>query len=96
VKAEPTSCLYILLNRVYAQQEINFVIALAEQCGIAINGSKNALPKHSINFHGRHNMRIKVLDEIPYADFKELPIEKTVALARERIAAHVDEHRQAA
>jgi 1-acyl-sn-glycerol-3-phosphate acyltransferase len=76
-----------------------FIIAQKMQIPIlpiAINGSKNALPRHSINFHGRHNMRIKVLDEIPYADFKELPIEKTVALARERIVAHVDEHRQAA
>lgn len=63
---------------------------------IAINGSKNALPKHSLNFHGRHHMRIEVLDEIPYADFKELTIDKAAALARDRIAAHVDEHRQAA
>ena len=60
---------------------------------IAINGSKNALPKHSINFHGRHNMRIQVLDEIPFADFEKLSIEETAALVRERIAVHVDEHK---
>jgi GAF domain-containing protein len=36
VKAAPTSCLYILLNRAYAQQEIDFVTALAEQSGVAI------------------------------------------------------------
>jgi len=62
---------------------------------IVINGSKNALPKHSINFHGRHHMRIEVLEEIPYADFKDLPIEEIASLTRQRIAAHVDEHKQA-
>jgi 1-acyl-sn-glycerol-3-phosphate acyltransferase len=62
---------------------------------IAINGSKNALPKHSINFHGRHPMRIHVLDEIPYARFEHLSVEETAELARQRIMAHVDEHRQA-
>ncbi len=62
---------------------------------IAINGSKNALPKHSINFHGRHHMRIEVLDEIPYADFANLSVEETAGLARERIAAFVDEHKKA-
>ena len=59
---------------------------------IAINGSKNALPKHSINFHGRHHMRIEVLDEIPYARFENLSVEITAELAREQIIAHVDEH----
>ena len=60
---------------------------------IAINGSKNALPKHSINFHGRHHMRIDVLDEIPYARFENLSVEKTAELVRDCIIAHVDEHR---
>lgn len=60
---------------------------------IAINGSKNALPKHSINFHGRHNMRIKVLDEIPYDRFQHLSVEQTAELVRDCILAHVDEHK---
>ena len=60
---------------------------------IAINGSKNALPKHSINFHGRHPMRIQVLDEIPYARFENLSVEATAELARKCIMAHVDEHK---
>ena len=63
---------------------------------IVINGSKDALPKHSLNFHGRHPMRIEVLDEIPYTEFQHLSIEDTAALTRQRIAAHVDEHRQGA
>jgi len=61
---------------------------------IAINGSKDALPKHSLNFHGRHPMRIEVLDEIPYAEFQHLSIEEIATLTRQRIAAHVDEHQQ--
>lgn len=60
---------------------------------IAINGSKNALPKNSINFHGRHRMRIKVLDEIPYARFAEMSVEETAELVRNCIMVHVDEHR---
>lgn len=60
---------------------------------IAINGSKNALPKHSINFHGRHRMRIKVLDEIPYSRFADLSVEETAEMVRQCIMAHVDEHR---
>ena len=61
---------------------------------IAINGSKNALPKHSLNFHGRHKMRIKVLDEIGYERFKDLSVEETAALVRKRIIEEVDEHRE--
>jgi len=59
---------------------------------IAINGSKNALPKHSINFHGRHPMRIQVLDEIPYTRFENLSVEETAESVRRCIMAHVDEH----
>ena len=59
---------------------------------IAINGSKNALPKHSLNFHGKHKIEIKVLDEIPYGDFKELNIDEIAEYVRDKIVAHVDEH----
>ena len=59
---------------------------------IAINGSKNALPKHSLNFHGKHKIETKVLDEIPYGDFKELNIDEIAEYVRDKIVAHVDEH----
>lgn len=59
---------------------------------IVINGSKNALPKHSINFHGRHRMRIKVLDEIHNDRFADLSVEEAAELVRKCIMAHVDEH----
>jgi 1-acyl-sn-glycerol-3-phosphate acyltransferase len=61
---------------------------------IAINGTKNALPKHSLNFHGHHDLRIEVLEEIPPTEFENLSVEELAAFVREKIAAHVDEHRQ--
>lgn len=36
---------------------------------IAISGTNAALPKHSLNFHGSHEIRIRVLEEIPYEEF---------------------------
>jgi 1-acyl-sn-glycerol-3-phosphate acyltransferase len=60
---------------------------------IAINGTKDALPKASLNFHGRHRFRIDVIEEIPYAAFAHLSVEETAEMIRGRIAAHVDEGR---
>ncbi len=60
---------------------------------IAINGTRNALPKHSLSFHGRQNIRIKVLDEIHPDQFTDMSPEETGAMVRKLIAAHVDEHR---
>ena len=60
---------------------------------IVINGTRNALPKHSLSFHGRQNIRIKVLDEIPPDRFAELSAEQTGDMVRQLIATHVDEHR---
>ena len=60
---------------------------------IVINGTRNALPKHSLSFHGRQNIRIKVLDEIPPDRFAEMSAEQTGVMVRQLIAAHVDEHR---
>ena len=57
---------------------------------IAINGTREALPKASLNFHGSHPIRIEVLEEIPYADFAHLGIEETAEMVRQRIAGHVD------
>ena len=61
---------------------------------IVINGSKNALPKHSLNFNGRHHIRIEVLDAIPYESFAQLSHEETVLKIRALIITHVDEHRR--
>jgi 1-acyl-sn-glycerol-3-phosphate acyltransferase len=58
---------------------------------IAINGTRHALPKASLNFHGHHPIRISVLQEIPYESFAHLDVEKTAEMVRALIAEHVDE-----
>jgi len=59
---------------------------------VVINGSKNALPKHSLNFHGKHRISIEVLDELPYESFAQLSVEKTALKVRKIIIDHVAEH----
>lgn len=61
---------------------------------IVINGTKNALPKNSLNFHGKHPIRIQVLDEIPVERFAHLPVDELAEMVRTMIAAHVDEHQK--
>ncbi len=61
---------------------------------IVINGTKNALPKNSLNFHGRHAIHIKVLEEIPVAQFASLPVAEVAEMVRGVISAHVDEHQR--
>jgi 1-acyl-sn-glycerol-3-phosphate acyltransferase len=58
---------------------------------VAINGTKNALPKHSLNFHGQHAIRVEVLEAIPYTTFAHLSVEETAERVRALIAKHVDE-----
>ncbi|MBI9084914.1 MAG: 1-acyl-sn-glycerol-3-phosphate acyltransferase [Desulfobacterales bacterium] len=59
---------------------------------VVINGTHRALPKHSLNFHGRHPIEIRVLDEIPLAAFAHLSVAETADMVRDRIARHVAEH----
>jgi len=54
---------------------------------IVISGTRDALPKHSLNFHGRHDIRIKVLDEIPYQSFAMRPPDEIAAHVRKLIAS---------
>jgi len=58
---------------------------------VGIRGTQKALPKHSLNFHGRHPIRIEVLEEIPYQNFAHLSVEQTADTVRQRIAVHVAE-----
>lgn len=59
---------------------------------IVINGTGRALPKGSLNFHGRHKITVRVLDEIAYDDFADTSAEDLAAMVRDLIAANVDEH----
>ena len=62
---------------------------------IAINGTKNALPKHSLGFHGRHDIRLEILGEMPYEEFSDLSVEELAENVRQRIGEHVDDHLEA-
>ena len=59
---------------------------------IAIIGTTNALPKHSLNFHGYHRIQIHVLEAIPYDYFSNLPEDEIAQMVREKIAAYVAAH----
>jgi 1-acyl-sn-glycerol-3-phosphate acyltransferase len=58
---------------------------------VVIDGTRAALPKHSLNFHGRHNLQIKVLEPIPPSAFADLTVAQISEMVRERIAAHLRE-----
>jgi 1-acyl-sn-glycerol-3-phosphate acyltransferase len=53
---------------------------------IVIEGTSRALPKRGFILRGRHAIRVRVLDSIPYAAFADLSVEKLTELVRERIA----------
>ena len=57
---------------------------------MVINNTKDALPKHSLKLHGRHKMKIRILDEIPPGEFEDLPVEGIAELVRVKIRAHVE------
>lgn len=53
---------------------------------IVISGTKDALPKKSLNFHGRHRIRVRILEEIPYESFRNLSPDQTAEMVRARIS----------
>ncbi len=52
---------------------------------VVIAGTNSALPKYSMNFHGRHDIRIRVLPAIAYESFAHLPVEDTAEMVRDII-----------
>ncbi len=57
-----------------------FILAKKLQLSIQpviVEGTRFALPKYSVNFHGKHPIKVRVLDEIPYEDFAHLSEEET-------------------
>ncbi len=60
---------------------------------VVITGTRDALPKNSLNVQGRHRINLNVLDEIPYEKFSELSVERTSAMVRELFLSHLD-HRK--
>ncbi len=63
---------------------------------IVLHGTANALPKRGFVLQGRHEIRVRVLDEIPYATFADKTVEVVTAEVRNRIALELGEPRQAA
>lgn len=49
---------------------------------IVIKGTRKALPKHSLNFHGRQHMIIHILDPIPHDVFANLTVEETSEMVK--------------
>ncbi len=58
---------------------------------IVISGTNTALPKYSLNFHGSHGIRIRVLDEIPYENFSAMTEEETAEMVRGIIAKELED-----
>jgi len=57
---------------------------------IAIDGTKDALPKYSLNFHGIHRIKVKILEEIPYTSFGTMTVDETAVMVRARIVDAID------
>jgi 1-acyl-sn-glycerol-3-phosphate acyltransferase len=56
---------------------------------IVIEGTADALPKRGFVLQGRHAIRVRVLDEIPWASFAEEPVDMLTEAVRERIAVEL-------
>jgi 1-acyl-sn-glycerol-3-phosphate acyltransferase len=56
---------------------------------IVLQGTANALPKRGFVLRGRHEIRIRVLDEIPYRSFADIPVEVLTQRVRDIIAAEL-------
>jgi len=54
---------------------------------VVISGTKGALPKHSLNFHGSQKMTIRVLEPVDYERFSHLTAKETGDMIRDIIAA---------
>lgn len=57
---------------------------IAQRAGVGIlpivlEGTAHALPKHGFVLRGHHAIRIRVLEEVPYAAIAERPVEAVVA-----------------
>ncbi|MEQ8438872.1 MAG: lysophospholipid acyltransferase family protein [Ilumatobacter fluminis] len=69
-----------------------FELALATQTPIlpiVITGTSEALPKRGFVLQGRHPIRIRVLDPIPYEEFAHLSIDALTEHVRSLIAAEL-------
>jgi 1-acyl-sn-glycerol-3-phosphate acyltransferase len=58
---------------------------------IVVEGTAQALPKRGFVLQGRYAIRVRVLDEIPYATFAGASVDELTAMMRARFAAELGE-----
>ncbi len=58
---------------------------------VVIHGTREALPKHSLNFHGRHHIRLHVLEPMVPERFRDLDVAQTAELVRQTIASALND-----
>jgi 1-acyl-sn-glycerol-3-phosphate acyltransferase len=58
---------------------------------IVVQGTARALPKRGFVLQGRHDIHVRVLDEIPHASFADTPVDALTEAVRNRIAAELGE-----
>jgi len=63
---------------------------------IVIEGTAEALPKRGFILQGRHAIRVRVLDEIPWSSFAEASVEALTEAVRERFVAELYDRRSPA
>lgn len=59
---------------------------------VVLNHTRDALPKHTLRLTGRHEMTVRVLDEIPFSQFSHMAPEDIGDMVRTLIAGHVAAH----
>lgn len=57
---------------------------------VAIDGTTRALPKHSLDFHGKHAIIMKVLPEIPFEEFQNLTASELAQKVQRVISQEVE------
>jgi 1-acyl-sn-glycerol-3-phosphate acyltransferase len=62
---------------------------------IVIEGTADALPKSGFVLRGRHAIRVRVLDEVPYESFADKPIDVVIDQIRSRFVSELHEMRAA-
>ena len=58
---------------------------------IVIEGTADALPKRGFVLRGRHAIRVRVLDEVPYESFADKPIDVVIDQIRSRFITELGE-----
>ncbi|MCF8026542.1 MAG: 1-acyl-sn-glycerol-3-phosphate acyltransferase [Desulfobacteraceae bacterium] len=71
-----------------------FILAIEHQTPvlpIVLSGTNKALPKYSFNFHGSHDIRVRVMPEIPYDRFADLAPEDAAKMVRDIMVRELED-----